>query len=85
MLSKIEAIKANNMVTSTPGPRAPSGTYPTTCSSIYPYATSLKPPVKLDFPRFSGAEGEDPINFIERCEEFLALSLSSVLNNTAKD
>lgn len=34
---------------------------------------SLHPPVKLDFPNFSNNEEEDPVTFIERCEEYFAI------------
>ncbi len=53
------------------------------------------PPVKLDFPNFSSTQEDDPILFIERCEEYFAVrpltdgevlaSLSAVLRGTAKD
>lgn len=56
---------------------------------------SFHPPVKLEFPSFSNSEGEDPVTFIERCEEYVAIrplndceilaSLTSVLKGTAKD
>ncbi|XP_047663303.1 uncharacterized protein LOC125140072 [Tachysurus fulvidraco] len=55
----------------------------------------LPPPVKLEFPSFSNGEEEDPVIFLERCEEYFALcplcdyeilaSLTSVLKGTAKD
>ncbi|KAL7840502.1 hypothetical protein AOLI_G00258250 [Acnodon oligacanthus] len=33
----------------------------------------LKPPIKLEFPRYGGyGEKQDPLVFIEKCEEFLA-------------
>ncbi|KAL6487683.1 hypothetical protein MHYP_G00043090 [Metynnis hypsauchen] len=55
-----------------------------------------KPPVKIDFPRYGGLNEEmDPVAFIEKCEEFLAVrplsnaevlaALTSVLTGTAKD
>ena len=55
-----------------------------------------KPPVKIDFPRYGGlGEEMDPVAFIEKCEEFLAVrplsdaeilaALTSVLTGTAKD
>ncbi len=34
---------------------------------------SLHPPVKVDFLNFSNSEEEDPVNFIERCEEYFAI------------
>lgn len=53
------------------------------------------PPVKLDFPSFSNSQDEDPVVFIERCEEYFAVrplseceimaSLTAVLKGTAKD
>ncbi len=53
------------------------------------------PPVKLDFPCFSNRQDEDPILFVERCEEYFAVrplndqeilaSLNTVLKETAKD
>lgn len=53
------------------------------------------PPVKLDFPNFSNSQEEDPVVFIERCEEYFAIrplsegeimaSLTAVLKGTAKD
>lgn len=36
---------------------------------LMPYS----PPVKLDFPCFSNNQDEDPILFIERCEEYFAV------------
>lgn len=49
----------------------------------------------MDFPRFGNAGGEDPLAFIEHCEECLAIyplldnqilpTLSSVLEHTAKN
>ncbi len=56
---------------------------------------SFHPPVKIEFPSFSNSEEEDPVTFIERCEEYVAIrplndceilaSLTSVLKGTAKD
>lgn len=53
------------------------------------------PPVKLDFPSFSSTQEDDPVVFIEHCEEYFAVrplsdgeiltSLSAVLKGTAKD
>ncbi len=53
------------------------------------------PPVKLDFPTFSNTQEDDPVVFIERCEEYfdvrplsdgeILASLSAVLKDTAKD
>lgn len=53
------------------------------------------PPVKLDFPSFSSTLEDDPVLFIERCEEYFAVrpltdeeilaALSAVLKGTAKD
>lgn len=53
------------------------------------------PPVKVEFPQFGADEVNDPISFVERCEEYFALrpltdsevlaSLTSVLKGTAKD
>ncbi len=53
------------------------------------------PPVKLDFPTFSNTQEDDPVVFIERCEEYFDIrplsdgeilaSLSAVLKDTAKD
>ncbi|XP_052475878.1 uncharacterized protein LOC128031594 [Carassius gibelio] len=58
-------------------------------------APTYLPPVKVEFPHF-GSEGEtDPVSFVERCEEYLAIrplsdseilaALTSVLKGTAKD
>ncbi|KAL6488250.1 hypothetical protein MHYP_G00019910 [Metynnis hypsauchen] len=34
----------------------------------------IKPPIKLEFPRYGGyVEEQDPLVFIEKCEEFLAV------------
>lgn len=56
-----------------------------------PSAVSL---VKIEFQNFNSSENDDPVTFIERCEEYLAIrplsdyeilaSLTSVLKNTAK-
>lgn len=56
---------------------------------------SAVPPVKIEFPNFDSSEEDDPVAFIERCEEYLAIrplseyeilaSLTSILKNTAKD
>lgn len=56
---------------------------------------SAVPPVKIEFPNFNSSEDDDPVAFIERCEEYLAIrplsdyeilaSLTSVLKNTTKD
>lgn len=64
-------------------------TFPGNSSSAY------NPPVKLDFPCFGDGQDEDPIVFIERCEEYFAVcplsdceivaALTSVLKGTAKD
>lgn len=53
------------------------------------------PPVTVEFPQFGADEDNDPISFVERCEEYFALrpltdseilaSLTSVLKGTAKD
>lgn len=58
-------------------------------------AIQFNPPVKLDFPSFSNTLEDDPVSFIERCEEYLDVrplsdddilaSLSAVLKGTAKD
>ncbi|XP_056107831.1 uncharacterized protein LOC130085872 [Rhinichthys klamathensis goyatoka] len=66
--------------------------------SIYQEShTSLQynPPVKLEFPSFCDAQEEDPVNFIEQCEEYFAVrllsdaeimaALTAVLKGTAKD
>ncbi|KAG1945241.1 thy-1 membrane glycoprotein [Pimephales promelas] len=52
-------------------------------------------PVKLEFPKFGSLDGEDPITYLERCDEYLAMQplndveilsmLPSVLTYTAKD
>lgn len=54
-----------------------------------------KAAIKLEFPRFGSMEGEDPIDYLEKCEEYLAVwpmsdseilaPLPSVLTHTAKD
>uniref|UniRef100_A0A3B1JJM2 Gypsy retrotransposon integrase-like protein 1 n=1 Tax=Astyanax mexicanus TaxID=7994 RepID=A0A3B1JJM2_ASTMX len=68
-------------------------------SSLVPESWSsaqVKPPIKLEFPKYGGpGEETDPITFIEKCEEFLAVrpltnqetlaALTSVLSGTAKD
>ncbi|XP_067301623.1 uncharacterized protein [Pseudorasbora parva] len=96
---------------STPGHRDPSplGTYPGGKSRDQTYSLQYShlpvsesqssmqhnPPVKLDFPCFSNNKDEDPVVFIERCEEYFAVrplseceimaSLTAVLKGTAKD
>ncbi len=68
-----------------------SSTPPTADSiSVIPY----HPPVKLEFPKFSNHSEEDPLAFIEQCEEYFAVrpltdeeiiaSLTAVLGHTAK-
>lgn len=52
-------------------------------------------PIKLEFPKFGSLDGEDPITYLERCDEYLAIQslnvveilsmLPSVLTHTAKD
>lgn len=49
----------------------------------------------MEFPRFGSLEGEDPISYLEKCDEYLAVQplndaeilamLPSVLTHTAKD
>lgn len=66
-------------------------TQPTNTSYLFPYRS----PVRVEFSKFSSTEGEDPLAFIEQCEEYLTIhpltnseiipTLSSVLENTAKD
>ena len=64
-------------------------------SSIHS-AYHLKPPVKVEFPCFGDRGSDlDPISYLEKCEEFLAVrplpdleilaALNSVLRGTAKD
>lgn len=58
-------------------------------------SSAYNPPVKLDFPCFGDEQDEDPIVFIEHCEEYFAVcplndsmqlaALTSVLKRTAKD
>ncbi len=58
-------------------------------------AVQYNPPVKLDFPTFSSTQEDDPVVFIEHCEEYFAVrplsdgeilaSLTAVLKGTAKD
>lgn len=58
-------------------------------------APTYLPPVKVEFPHFGSEADTDPVSFIERCEEYLAIrplndseilaSLTSVLKGTAKD
>lgn len=53
------------------------------------------PPVKLEFPSFSNSQEDDPVVFVEQCEEYFAVrplneeeilaSLTAVLKGTAKD
>lgn len=55
----------------------------------------FKTPIKLEFPKFGSLDGEDPITYLERCDEYLAVQplndseiismLPSVLTHTAKD
>ncbi len=62
---------------------------------IYSRSIQFKSPIKLDFPKFSSLDGEDPIAYLEKCEEYLAIQplsnaeilsmLPSVLTHTAKD
>ncbi len=54
-----------------------------------------RPPVRVEFPQFGSDEDNDPITFVECCEEYFALrpltdseilaSLTSVSQGTAKD
>ncbi len=54
-----------------------------------------KTPIKLEFPKFGSLDGEDPITYLERCDEYLAIQplndseilsmLPSVLTHTVKD
>ncbi len=54
-----------------------------------------KTPIKLEFPKFGSLDGEDPITYLERCDEYLVIQplndseilsmLPSVLTHTAKD
>lgn len=57
--------KAQSPVTSTLFHPEQTGFYPTSDNPSYVHPSIYKPPVKLDSPKFSGAEGEDPIHFIE--------------------
>ncbi len=53
------------------------------------------PPVKLEFPSFTNSQEDDPVVFVEQCEEYFAVrplseeeilaSLTAVLKGTAKD
>lgn len=62
-------------------------------SSFWP--VHYKTPIKLDFPKFGSLDGEDPITYLERCNEYLAIQplndseilsmLPSVLTHIAKD
>lgn len=36
-------------------------------------AISHRPPVDIEFPRFGEDEADDPISYVEKCEEYLAL------------
>lgn len=59
------------------------------------HVSQYRPPVRVEFPQFGSDEENDPISFIEHCEDYLALrpltdyeilaSLTSVLKGTAKD
>lgn len=59
------------------------------------HISQYRPPVRVEFPQFGSDEENDPISFIEHCEDYLALrpltdyeilaSLTSVLKGTAKD
>ncbi len=40
---------------------------------IYSRSIQFKTPIKLDFPKFSSLDGEDPIAYLEKCEEYLAI------------
>ncbi len=56
---------------------------------------AYRPPVKVEFPQFDSDYNDDPVSFVERCEEYFAIrpltdseilaSLTSVLKGTAKD
>ncbi len=82
-------IQSSHTVTSTPhfSPLIP------TDSPTYP--RHFKTPFKLEFPRFESLEEEDPISYLEKCDEYLAVQplsdaeilsmLPSVLTHTAKD
>lgn len=64
---------------------------------ILPYSVNVayRPPVKVEFPQFDSVDNNDPVSFVERCEEYFAIkpltdseilaSLTSVLKGTAKD
>lgn len=67
----------------------------TYCTADSMSGSQFNPPVKLEFPKFSNHSDEDPLAFIERCEEYFAVrpltdeetiaSLTAVLSHTAKD
>ncbi|XP_058625178.1 uncharacterized protein LOC131536335 [Onychostoma macrolepis] len=69
----------------------------TSCVSIQniPPTIQYNPPVKMDFPIFTNAFEDDPVLFVERCEEYFAVrplsdeeviaALTAVLRGTAKD
>lgn len=71
-----------------------------TVTSASPFDTGQRSihfsaPIKIEFPKFSSQEGEDPIAYLEKCDEYLAIHplssteilsmLPSVLIHTAKD
>ncbi len=47
----------------------------TICASIQnnPLTIQYNPPVKMDFPSFANAVEDDPVLFVERCEEYFAV------------
>lgn len=63
--------------------------------TVHELSMQYNPPVKIDFPDFSNTQNEDPVEFIERCEEYFAVrplsdpeilaALTTVLKGTAKD
>lgn len=95
-----QKFKSLTPVVSTPkqpltGALFPSPTGDRTYDVHATHAVQYNPPVKIDFPNFSNDQDEDPVMFIERCEEYFAVrplsdneilaSLTAVLKGTAKD
>lgn len=46
--------------------------------TVHKYSMQYHPPVKIDFPDFSNTQDEDPVEIIERCEEYFAVGPLSV-------
>lgn len=46
--------------------------------TVHESSIQYHPPVKIDFPDFRNTQDEDPVEFIERCEEYFAVGPLSV-------